>query len=257
MLRRYGSALFMTGLAIGLLLCDDVLAQRARRPTIGQALEEQESVGTLEGNERFMRDNRDVDTFVGRDIEDMERFIGHLQGTLDALAGSSVDGVRRRIDRSGTINQPVSPTGIMQNQIYYPRIDLNVPAGESLGVASGSVESSVLDTLARSSRMPGSSRLSVSVEGRTATLRGEVPSADARGLAEVLLSFEPGVSSIRNELEVNPDLEPGPGSLQARRNRLESRESWVTLGGEPEERGASEGSAEDSAWETVASEMSE
>ena len=96
------------------------------------------------------------------------------------------------------------------------------------------------------------------MEGRTAILRGVVPSADARGLAEVLLSFEPGVSSIRNELEVTPDLEPGTGSLKARRNRLESQESWVTLGGEPEERGgASEGSAEDSAWETVASEMPE
>lgn len=110
--------------------------------------------------------------------------------------------------------------------------------------ASDSVESNALKTLGRSSRMPGSSRLSVLVEGRIAILRGEVPSASARDLAAVLLSFQPGISTIRNELSVNPELEPGPGSLQAWRERPENQQRWVTLSG-----AESEGS--ESSWESV------
>ncbi|MFO7905382.1 MAG: BON domain-containing protein, partial [Pirellulaceae bacterium] len=211
----------------------------------GRSLEDQESVGTLEGDERFMRDNRRRHDFVGRQLDDLERYIGIVQGSIDAPSRSSVDGIRRRIDRSQSINRPLSPTGPTGNQMYYPRIELTGESREVLMGVSDSVESNALRTLARSSRMPGSSRLSVSVEGRTAILRGEVPSARARDLAAVLLSFEPGISSIRNEVSVNPELEPGPGSLQAWRDRPENQQRWVTLS-----EAESEGS-ETSRWESV------
>jgi hypothetical protein len=42
----------------------------------------------------------------------------------------------------------------------------------------------------------------VSVEGATATLRGEVASERDRTLAERLVLFEPGIDSVRNELKV-------------------------------------------------------
>lgn len=245
---RHLLSVIVTGLAVTLVLCDCARAQRfSRRRQSGQTFDQLEDVGTLQGNERFMRDNRNRRNFVGRDLDNMERFVGRLKGSLQQPANLPTDGVRRRIDRSQTINQPLSPTGPARNQIYYPRIELSGESREMLREANGSVESSVLGTLARSSRMPGSSRISVSVEGRTATLRGEVPSAGDRDLAEVLLSFEPGISSIQNQLSVNPRLEPGPGSLQAWRNReLEDGESWGVLS-----QGAASEASERSTWESL------
>jgi hypothetical protein len=44
--------------------------------------------------------------------------------------------------------------------------------------------------------------LEVSVDGRTATLRGEVASRTVRDLAEILTRFQPGISAVQNELQV-------------------------------------------------------
>ncbi|MHB9080346.1 MAG: hypothetical protein ACYC3X_22965 [Pirellulaceae bacterium] len=67
------------------------------------------------------------------------------------------------------------------------------------------------------------------MEGRTATLRGEVPSAADRDLAELLLTFEPGISTIQNELRVNPDLQESEDSLAAIRQRQTPRETWTEM----------------------------
>jgi osmotically-inducible protein OsmY len=44
--------------------------------------------------------------------------------------------------------------------------------------------------------------MEVSVQGATATLRGVVASARDREMAELLVRFEPGISTVRNELTV-------------------------------------------------------
>ena len=55
-------------------------------------------------------------------------------------------------------------------------------------------------------------------------------------MQRLLLSFEPGISAVRNELVVNPELRPAEDSLQAIRDRADRRgEKWTTLShGSPE-----------------------
>ena len=65
--------------------------------------------------------------------------------------------------------------------------------------------------------------------GRTAILQGEVPSAKDLEMAELLLSFEPGISAIQNELQVNPDLQEAEDSLSALRRQQTPQEAWMTL----------------------------
>ncbi len=79
----------------------------ARRTPPGQTLE-QEDVGSLQGNERFLRTNRRPTDFVGPDMRELQRFIGSLQATMRAQ-NSALQEIRRRVDRSETMNQPLPP----------------------------------------------------------------------------------------------------------------------------------------------------
>jgi len=198
----------------------------ARRPQPGMNNQEQEDVGTLRGTERFIRENRRPADFVGPDIRELDRFIGLLQATIQAQTNSAVEDIRRRVDRSETINQPVEQTS--DEGMYSPKIDVNLST-ELNPVEPPAAVANALKTLARSPQLSGASRIAVSVEGRTATLQGEVPSSTDRELAELLLSFEPGISSIENRLQVNAQLQPGEDSIQALRDRTEPREAWTTL----------------------------
>lgn len=245
---RFALSTAVASLALLSLLCGSAVAQRRGRREI-EALKELADTGTLKGNERFLRENRARSDYVGPDRNELDAFIGRVQGRVDAPIGSSIDGVRRRVDRSETVNQPLPPNGMFQ--MYHPRIDLNLSDGFSANPVGGDVvASSALDTLVDSSRLSGSSRISVSVVDRTAILRGEVPSAGARRTAALLLSFEPGISSIQNELTVNPQLKAGADSLQALRRREENEEAWMTLSQAPT---ATTESAESAQWASISS----
>ncbi len=111
--------------------------------------------------------------------------------------------------------------------MYYPRLDISLEASPTAGADPPARRA--LATLARSPEMSGPSRIAVSMEGRTAILQGEVPSVKDRDLAEILLSFEPGISAIQNELQVNPDLREAEDSLSAIRRQQTPQEAWTTL----------------------------
>jgi hypothetical protein len=64
------------------------------------------------------------------------------------------------------------------------------------------VQADVQEVLARSSRLPKS--LQVALDGPTVVLRGKVPDAEQRRLAENLVKLTPGVKAVRNEVEVEP-----------------------------------------------------
>ncbi len=182
------------------------------------------SSGEMLGNERFLRDNRRPTDFVGRDFRDMVRFIGNLQSRLNAQVTPSTQGIRRRVDRSATINEPL--TAAPPSRPYNPRLSIQLPLTSVNGKL---LENNVLDLLANSDQMSGSSRIEVSVAGRTATLQGEVPVAKDRDLAQLLVSFEPGISAIRNELVENPQLRQTPDSLASRREKTTKQRVWVSL----------------------------
>lgn len=198
-----------------------------RQPTPGFD-QNQEEVGTLQGNERFLRRNRRPTDFVGPDLRELDRFVGLIQATIRNETQSAVQEIRRRVDRSATVNEPLAPVA-PRGEMYNPQIDVNVSYLEASALDQNAVASNALATLARTPQLSGSSRIAVSMAGRTAILRGEVPSVRDRELAAVLLSFEPGISSVENDLVVNPRLRPTKDSLQTLRDRQQPREAWVTL----------------------------
>ncbi len=214
----------------GLAADREAIAQMFGQRTTGRPLTMQEgrsqfeSAGTLKGNERFFRRNRRPTDFVGPDVREMQGFVGSVQARATGRVTPTTEGLRRRVDRSTSINQPltVAPRGRPHN----PRVSISfsLPA-----VNESWLEDNVLNLLANSPQMSGSSRIAVSVEGRTAILRGEVLGVNDRDLAEILVSFEPGISSIRNELVVNPQLRRAPDSLAARREKTARQQAWVTL----------------------------
>jgi hypothetical protein len=196
----------------------------ARRPGAGTA-QTQQDVGTLQGNERFLRQNRRATDFVGNDVRELQRFVGALQARTLGQVTPTTQGLRRRVDRSESVNQPLGPA--RRGTMYNPRLDISFeapPVPESLRP-----DRRALDILVRSPQMSGPSRIAVSLEGRTAILQGEVPSEADRDLAETLLTFEPGISAIQNDLQINPDLRDSEDSLSAIRQRQKPPVTWVEL----------------------------
>lgn len=197
----------------------------ARRPGPG-ALEEQADVGTLQGSERFLRQNRSALDFVGRDIVDVPRYVGLLQARTRGQIPATTQGLTRRVDRSESINQPLLPA--RRGTIYPPRLEISMDES-LLSRDSTSSGQQALETLIRSPQLAGTSRIGVSLAGRTAILHGEVPSAADRELAEILLTFEPGISAIQNELQVNPQLQPAEDSLSALREQRTPSARWEKM----------------------------
>jgi hypothetical protein len=113
--------------------------------------------------------------------------------------------------------------------MYYPRLVISFETPAVAAAEADLPARRALDTLVRSPQMSGPSRIVVSMAGRTAILQGEVPSARDREMAEILLSFEPGISTIQNELQVNPDLLEAEDSLSALRRQQLPQEAWPTL----------------------------
>ncbi len=197
----------------------------ARRPVPGQTMQ-QDDAGTLQGNERFLRTNRRASDFVGPDIRELQRFIGSIQARSPAALPPATTDVRRRIDRSTSVNQPLKPAG--NDEIGLPQLvfDFGRPS-----VIESDLQRELAGTLERCPQLADSSRIEVSVAGRIATLRGEVASDADRDLVALLVSFEPGVSTIRNALEVVPARsgQTARSGQSDRRSQEPVEPAWITL----------------------------
>ena len=179
------------------------------------------TAGTLQWNERFIRANRDITDFVGPDSRELRGFVGNIQGRSRGRVPTMIQGLRERTDRSAAINQPLEPAP--STGFYPPDITLGFQAPTT---NRWQVEDELTESLINAPQLPPSSRFAVSVEGRTATLRGEVPSERDRDLAAALLSFEPGISEIDNQLRVNPRLDPSLGEKSYSRPRSRWTVQW-------------------------------
>ena len=168
-----------------------------------------EAAGTLTGSERFVRGNRAGSEFVGIDSQAGQDFVGRDPSTPGRSARGGASRNRRRSGRNsgnrnrqrgGRLNAPLRPA--KSGSRYHPRLDIGFQATtSSTARRAGQLTSSLTSSLSGLLHVP----VEVSVEGRTATLRGVVATADLRELAEILASFEPGISRVRNELTVSDE----------------------------------------------------
>ncbi|NUQ65016.1 MAG: BON domain-containing protein [Pirellulales bacterium] len=163
-------------------------------------------VGTVQGNERFIRGNRQKTDFVGSSARDS--FVGAEQGTGDGRVRSAVSNLR--IERAPNANQTVPLAG-RHGEMYEPRLAVGFRFAPT---SPERINSALEHRLTTSESIRWTGPVEVSVEGPTATLRGEVVSEHDRRLAELLVLFEPGISQVRNELRVKPS-SPAPQTARA------------------------------------------
>ncbi len=159
-----------------------------------------ESIGTIvDESARYLRGNRAATDFVGSVSADSSRFVGMSQaGTGEGLQ-SAVDDTLQVETTAERVNRLVEP-------VVPPRLRLNAPRLE-LGFAARPQSTQQVQVTAvqrLQSTLPGldSDSFEVSVAEGVATLRGSVASERDRRMAELLLSFEPGIGRIQNEMTV-------------------------------------------------------
>jgi hypothetical protein len=151
-----------------------------------------------------MRPGRRPGEFVGTDKRDRQDFIGarRAAASLGIVPPMAVG----PIERSPAVN--TTPAGSVNRATgaYEPRlaIGFDVP-----GTPGARLSEDLTRRLRSVQTLDSSNRIEVSMEGRTAVLRGEVASERDRALIELLVLFEPGISSVRNELVLRGPASPG------------------------------------------------
>lgn len=166
-----------------------------------------EDAGTLQGNERFLRENRSRSDFVGGSRQETSGFVGSTQALGVGRVPAATETLTQSVDRSAVINRSLPP--LPRNAMYRPRLVVAFPTAE-------------LDTQARTQDLnerlhrwvspnatneiivPSEPTVSVSLEDRRAILRGTVESEELSRKLETLLSFEPGIDEIENQLQIQP-----------------------------------------------------
>ncbi len=158
--------------------------------------------GLSTSGKRFVRGNR-RGGFVGSDRNDRRQFVGRNDTGSTRQVRSAVTGVRTNQNSASANPALQRPTA---GKMYLPKLEIS----PELQIVGESVEAREFDiSIALSARLSQAtdSPIEVSVANRIATIRGVVVSAKDRRRAEILASFEPGVSSVVNVLQLAADSE--------------------------------------------------
>lgn len=165
--------------------------------------------GSLSGDERFVRGNRQAGQFVGADTTDLESFVGveaaaagqggrggmSGQGGRDLAGLAQQFGGQRNQGNAGGRNATAGQGTLRTVR----RVAFDVPRR-----ANAQVSVDLATRLRRLPRTMSASPIVVAAEGRTVVLRGVVATDHDRVLAERVARLEPGVSRVVNELLVAP-----------------------------------------------------
>lgn len=172
---------------------------QANASGIGQA---SNAIGSLGNrmridNTRFVRGNRSRQDFVGSNRADLSGFVGVGQALGVGRVPSATENLRIETSKA-KINRPrpLQPAKGM----YYPRleIDFEKKSPQEASLREGPAGKEASDRVAQFS----SGNAKVTMSGSTAILRGTVNSVRASELLVQLLSFEPGIDRVKNELVV-------------------------------------------------------
>lgn len=177
------------------------LAGRSFRPRqIGSGASlDNESIGVLGAGARFRRENRRRGQFVGADAFEQQTFVGSVQGVTQPTGALPVTGITAAAQgpSAASINaRRQRPAG---NGIYDPPL---VVAFDVPREAANEKRAALSVQLAKITALQGC-RISLSLAGRTAVVRGQVEAENQKWLAEQLLLMEPGISQVQNQLLVS------------------------------------------------------
>ena len=153
--------------------------------------------GRVTGNERFIRGNRDRNSFVGADQGETQSFVGSQQGSTGGAIVSSTAGIEATVDRSAEINEVLETPPA--KKMYLPKIVLAADLYDGIKTVR---EATAIKQVTTSINLASSRQIEVSVVNQTAILRGVVSSQKEKHLAETLALFEPGIWKVENQLKV-------------------------------------------------------
>ena len=192
-------------------------AQMFGQRTLGQPLRPRpgaaaaktsETAGTLQGNERFMRENRSRNDFVGSNRTSQQGFVGSEQAIGSGRVPTAAESLPAIADESRRINRPHPPLG--PNEIYHPYLTLELsesvprmfqPTQRQLDDAMRFV----IDNRLQQRIASDSPNVRILRNGGTAILSGTVSDLRQATQVRLLLSFEPGVYTIQDQLQIVND----------------------------------------------------
>lgn len=173
------------------------------QPLGPQASAGDQAAGNIQGNERFLRSNRSQGDFVGLDLSDVARFVGQINAQNPGRAIRGFSPLTPRPNLSPEINRPLQ--NHRSNSLHEPVLQLGFELAPEKTVQLA-VQAQSRAEKAIAARFEN--QIVVSVEGRIATLRGEVGDEEDSRLAEAIVRMEPGVSEVRNEVQIRSNSEP-------------------------------------------------
>ena len=155
------------------------------------------TLGQVSTSDRFVRGNRQGSQFVGGDTADLGRFVGALTGAQTNPNASMGLRDTQREDANNS-RSGLGMSGQTQKRYRTIRsVDFEYPA-----LAAPAVSSTLARRFQVSPDIQRMGKVQVETQGRTAILRGEVPTARDRVVAEKLALLEVGISAVQNELTV-------------------------------------------------------
>ena len=158
-----------------------------------------ESTGVVEGNERFLRDNRARKDYVGNNRQSLEGFVGSEQAIGTGRVPAATETMQPPRDQSSRINRPLPP--LRRGQMYYPRLTFDVSERKGRGVETALIherDAKLERLLSKTAR----SNIEVWHTADRTILRGTVPSEQVAEKLRILTSFEPHIFRIEDQLLV-------------------------------------------------------
>lgn len=176
---------------------------------------ESNTVGQIQGSERFLRENRDAGQMVGGDVQGIGNLRGQTDGgsqnTSGMFGGQNSYGSRSML--SNMMNSGMFGSSRQQRQQL--RVPLRIgpnsfPFASTTPPVTTGPNLRVQNRLARLPQLKDRGSVEVEMEGQVAVLRGAVTSQHERDLVARLVLLEPGIEDVRNELQVGAAPVPQP-----------------------------------------------
>ena len=170
-----------------------------------------EGVGSIDGDERFLRDNQQTGGVLGAAAPTVGLF--NTQGANSPTGGNRQFGIGRGPQAFGQnnfnnqlLNSLFGGAGVGGSQQKPLRMPLKLgfkpPARKPEAVAA-----KLQSRLTRLPRVQKMGRVEIRLQGGKAILSGQVNSEEDRRLLTRLAMFEPGVSDVQNDLQVKTEAE--------------------------------------------------
>ena len=166
---------------------------------------------------RFVRGNRQPNDFVGGSAQDAQHFVGGAPDGANAgnwspmgggmspwTPGGGYPGSRQNANRNRQgEGGNAEPNATSIRTTFRAAFDHPEPDSKQLSL-------SLARRLAKTSAIQTQTPIRVELQGRTAILRGDVPTEHDRDLAEQMIRLEAGIQAVKNEIVVGSPTSAAP-----------------------------------------------